>query len=130
MTELDGELPETVLEIIEEFGKTLTYIVTKGEGHYNYDTQTTSAEEVAKLEDIKMTPPEGYSSYLIGNSNGLIESGDYKAILPSLYFSNKSVQPSNEDLATWDGKDWVVKNVEPIFSGEIPCAYQIQFRSA
>lgn len=126
MTELDAEIIPLAYELCEEFGKQIEYTIT-GVTAYNPDTQTSEPTKT-KLAHCKMFPPEDYSTFATVNSSGLIEEGDKEAYLPSQYFNDAGLEPTEEDFAEFDGDKWIVKKVEAVFSGDEIAVYKMQLR--
>lgn len=125
MTELDGELPETVKEIIDEFGVDVVYTII---GESDYDTETgENAPGETVVGGVKVTPPEAYSPIVVSNSNGLIERKDLKFVTSPLYFGN--VTPTNGDTFLFNQTLVTVIDVNPVYSGELVCAFEIQGRT-
>jgi hypothetical protein len=124
MTELDAELGPLALEIIEEFGVTISYVFVGDEAVYNPATGTNEAPTSDPV-DFKVAPPEEYNGVAIGASNGLIETGDKKLTASALSFTS---QPTPEDRLKLGGEWYSVRQVQTVFSGELPCLYILQVR--
>ena len=125
MTELDGELPETVKEIIDEFGVDVNYTIT---GDIKYNPATGKNEPTKQVVDgVKVTPPQAYSPIVVANSGGLIESKDLKFVTASLYFDNQPI-PTAADFFIFNGERVAIIDVNPIYSGTLACAYELQGR--
>lgn len=123
MTEFDEELGPLALEIIEEFGKLFNYVVVE-DGTYDPSTQANVTPEPTRLDAIKMAPPEDVSGYSV--ANGLAEAGDKKLHIPAQYFIDIGKKPSPLDKAEFDGATWTVREVQEVFSGELPCLYIVR----
>ena len=123
MTELDAELIPLTLETIEEYGKLIHYEYA-GASNYNPATQTNTPAVIAP-GDFKVAPPEDYDGRTIANSGGLIELGDKRVYAAAASFTR---EPSNSDKLTFqlEGSVWTVKRVKTVYSGELPCLYELQ----
>ena len=125
MTELDGFLPDTALELIEEFGKAVDYKLIVS-GAYDPATGQAGSAETA-VPNVKVAPPEGYSATSVSGSGGLIETGDKKLTTAALYFIDYS-EPTPGDTVEFDGTVYTVQKVDTVYSGELPCLYILQVR--
>ena len=121
MTELDEELPELVLEIIEEFGKNVPF---KQFGASVYDAATrTNVPGVGELT-IKAVVEDMRGDSFNGNA---VLSGDKKLTCGALAFVTK---PQPSDKFDVDGQWFTIaeNGVKTTYSGELACLYEIQGR--
>lgn len=125
MTELDGELPELAVELIDEYGKAVEYVIV-GEAVYDKATAKTTAPKTP-VEGVKILPPEGYSAYQVAGSGGLVEIADKKLTTAAAYFNG--LEPTAGDKVSFDGVEYTVMKVDTIYSGELPCLYVLQVRA-
>lgn len=124
MTELDAELGPAAVEVIEEFGKSVEYVLTS-EAVYDPSTGHAGSGETP-VPGIKIAPPEDYSANAISSSGGLVEIGDKRLTVPALYFPTP---PTEQDKVSFDGVTYIVVGVTTIYSGELPCLYILQVRA-
>jgi len=128
MTELDGVLPQTAFELIEEFGKSVT-LTRVFEGAYDTATSQVLAP-VPVPYTIKVTPPEPFK----GNEiiSGLINAGDLKFLLSPLALEVEGApadyEPGTLDKLDVDGVRHSVANVRKIYSGELVALYEVAAR--
>ena len=125
MTELDLELPELAAELIDEFGAEVSYVIF---GEPAYDTATAkSVTPETPVPGVKAIV-EDYSLQGSGQAfaSGLVESGDKKLTTAAVYFG---VEPSPGDKFGFDGEVYTVLNVKTVYSGQLPCLYEIQGRA-
>jgi hypothetical protein len=121
MTELDAELPELALELIEEFGKLISYTIVGAGGAYNPATSSRASgagqpfDVKAIVEDFKF---QDYSA-------GLIEAGDKKLTIAARSFPTP---PTPSDKAAWGGARYNVVAVKETNSGELAVIYELQVR--
>lgn len=125
MTELDGELPELVLELIEEFGAEIVYRYVEG-GSYNPATSSNAKSESAP-KSIKALVAD-YNSQGSGAAftSGLIKAGDKQFYVAASAFS---VAPSAGDEITFNGSTFALVNVKTTYSGQLAALHELQARS-
>lgn len=126
MTELDTELGPLAVELIDEYGKEVTYTLTaSGE----YDPETGAA---APAEDpfIIKAIVEDYSLQGSGQAfaSGLIEVGDKKFTIAAQSEHMAGKTPTPSDTVEADGVTYTVQNVKAVYSGELVAIYEIQGR--
>lgn len=124
MTELDGELPEVVLALIDEFGADVTYNrVSNGV----YDPATSKAAKIVGPAQAKKAIPEDYSGqeYRSGVAAGLIKDGDKKFLVAAMAFDPA---PSSGDFIGFNGSEFTVMNVKATYTGQLAAMYEIQGR--
>lgn len=119
MTELDLELPGLATELIEEYGKAITFGVV-ATGTYDPATgeNTTGAGGGLTLKAI-VEPDKGQAVRA-----GLVEGADFKLTIAKGDFT-----PTTEDIVTIDGVAYTVVLVKPTYSGELIALYEIWVRS-
>lgn len=135
MTELDQELPETVLELIDEFGKSIRY-GTIGAGEY--DPETGKAIPVETMRPIKALVGD-YSLQGSGQgfASGMIETGDKQVFAAALSFPEEPTTGDKFKLTAEANADpdieakvqvYTVMNVKATYSGDLVALYEIQGR--
>jgi hypothetical protein len=120
-TELDTEFLEDVYEIIDEFGKVVTFWVY---GSAVYDP--TTGKEIsgdATQYNLKVIPP--YSIELRYVDGDLIKAGDMLSGVPA---KDIEFTPAKGIKVTVDSYIWTIVRVQPIYSGEWICLYLFQLR--
>jgi len=125
VTELDGELPETVAELINEFGADISYQYVKGSV---YDPAKSSSVVSVGLPMARKAIIEDYDLQGSGASLGvgLIKSGDKKLSVAAFDFP---VSPSPGDKTEVNGDAFSVVNVKTVYSGQLPALHELQVRS-
>jgi hypothetical protein len=125
MTELDAELVPLALEVIEEYGKAVDYVLVKSK---TYDPATGNVSgDVMAVPGVKVAPPEDYPPRVTASSGGLIEVGDKKITTAAAYFVDYDA-PTTGDHISYDGTTYYVRQVTTVFSGDLPCLYVLQVR--
>ena len=120
-TELDTELLEDVFDIIDEFGKRVTFWVY---GWAAYDPATgkeTTGD--ATQYDKKVLPP--YSVDLKYVDGDVIKAGD---MLSGVSAKDIEFTPAKGIKVTVDDDIWAIQRVRPIYSGEWIALYLLQLR--
>jgi len=120
-TELDEELLDEVLEIIAEFGKTVTFW-TYGSDDYSPTTGKRTTGDATQYNKKVIPPYEVALKYVDGD---LIQMGD---MLSGVAAKDIEFTPAKGMRVTIDGGIWVIQRVSPIYSGEWICVYLFQLR--
>jgi len=125
MTELDGEIPELVLELIEEFGADVAYTHVEGS---TYDPATSSS-------NVAVSPPFDTKA-LVADYNlqgsgqafaaGLIKAGDKQFFMAASAFE---LEPSPGDNISFNGGVYTTVNIKTTYSGQLAALYEIQGRT-
>lgn len=109
--DLDDFAIETAKELIDEFGKNIS-IKKISEGAYDVDTGTiTNTETVINLIGVVSSPK------INEIDNTLIEKNDLIVTV--------SDEVSLEDIVTIDGRDYTIKAVMPLYSGNLIAYYKL-----
>lgn len=116
MTSLDDDLLPAVLELLDELGKNMT-VKIKQDGDYDV-----LEGEVVRPDDLEYTvkglPPGEYRDYF--GPNSLIKSTDLQTGFAG---QDLAFEPVNEMAVAFDGKEFSVNVVQPIYSGESVCLW-------
>lgn len=105
------KLKPTATKLINQFGKNIS-IKRITEGVYNVDTGTiTNTETVINLVGVVSSPK------INEIDNTLIEKTDLIVTV--------SDEVSLEDIVTIDGKDYTIKAVMPLYSGNLIAYYKL-----
>jgi len=125
MTELDEELPELVLELIEEFGAEVSYRFVEGS---EYNPETSSSSSAASPPITMKALIEDYNLQASGQAfeAGLIKAGDKKLTMAAASFSKS---PSPGDRVKFNGDLFNVVNVKTVYSGQLAALHEIQGRT-
>jgi hypothetical protein len=123
LTTLDTKLIPKIFNLVERLGKNVTFETGESEpvdydpdtGHTTYDTPDSYTR--------KVTPPEAYENYFIDDD--LIKAGDTRVYLPA---KDLTFTPELEMKVTIDSIDWVVVNIETIYTGGSVALYELQLR--
>ena len=120
-TELDTELLEDVYDIIDEFGKVVTFWVY-GSAVYDPLTGKETLGDATQY-NLKVIPP--YSVELRYVDGDLIKAGDMLSGVPSKDILFTPVKGMSVSV----GSDiWTIERVSPVYSGEWICLYLFQLR--
>lgn len=120
MTALDDRMRQVALDLIETFGKVVTYTpTTRARNESTGETPETPGTPVA----LKVSPPEKFSRKLVdGNA---IKKDDLQI---SLAAKDLAFTPVLNDLVTIDTVVYSVTDVNPVFSGEQEAIWTLQLR--
>lgn len=121
MTELDLEIPGLAAEVINDFGKSIVYQRTPTDGS-GYDPATGTIALVGEPVNIKGIVEPYRGQRLMA---GLVEASDLKITIAADGLPDGFL-PTPEDIASFDGEDYKVKNVMPTYSGELVAIYELQ----
>jgi hypothetical protein len=120
-TELDTLILPKVLELIGRYGKLVSFSVTTGA------TQNAGAGTVTggttTAHSVKASPPYPYESRYIDGD--LVLVGDSRLYLAG---SGLAFTPAPGQVVTIDSAKWRVVRVNPIYSGELVAAWEVQVR--
>lgn len=117
--ELDTEMRDLAVELINEFGKTVTLVRT--EQHY-----VESEDEVVGNDtehEIIVTPPQDFTTSRIDGT--LIQSGD---TVVDAAVQGAPVEPRSSDTIRMDGDVWSIVQLGRIASGERYALYRLHLR--
>lgn len=125
MTELDGELPETVAELIDEYGADISYIYVKGG---TYDPAKSSSARVVSPPVTRKAIVADYTKESSGEGfgNGTIKEGDKQFFIAAY---GLAVAPSAGHQIKFNGATYNVLNVKTTYTGQLPALYELQGRS-
>ena len=127
MTELDLEIPGLAEELIDEYGKVVTFAIaseagTEGGGTYEPGTGTIAGlpDPLAPSLSLKalVEPDKGQAVRA-----GLAEGADLKLTIAAVSFVNR--KPTTSDRVTVDDESYHVVLVKPTYSGELVAIYEI-----
>ena len=105
------KLKPTATKLINDFGKNIS-IKKITEGDYDVDTGTiTNAEMIINLVGVVSSPK------INEIDNTLIEKTDLIVTVSDVV--------SLEDIVTIDGKDYTIKAIMPLYSGELIAYYKL-----
>lgn len=130
-TPIDAELLPAVLELVQTYGKDVTYVVPVGA---SFDAETsTKAGGDEELYDLKVTPPEdwtdqrGGKSYTnkVGASNTSLSRG-FKCYLPA---KDLRFTPSKFNKVRMDGLEYKIEEVGRVYSGNFVVLYILYLRA-
>lgn len=121
MTALDDEMVPLALELITEFGKSVTFIkVTLGA----YNPATGEAAETGTTDYTQLvSPPSPFEERWVDGE--LIKKSDVYVLIAA---SGLTFTPSTDFAVTIDTISYRVIAVEPIYSGESIAVYRLQLR--
>jgi len=116
---LDGVMLPLAENLIESFGGAITYTQTSE----TFSATTGKTTVMETNHSVIMTPPAPYNVNRIDGS--VVQVGDLEAMLKA---QNLGFVPAAGDKVTFNGTDWQVVGVKPLFSGALAAAYTIQLR--
>jgi hypothetical protein len=123
-TEFDLEFVLLALEMIEEFGKPVTWTSVAVDGA-TYSPATGEGVPVETEYSVKVTPPQAFDPASLRTA-AQFEPGDTVAqgeMYVMLAAEGLAFTPKQHDRVTIDGAVWQVTGVGPVYSGELVCAY-------
>ena len=124
MTSLDDRIIPRVYDIVQKYGKTLTFYNNSGDD-VTYDAETGESTEPAEAtETAKCTPPEAVKVWKDGS---LMVTGQVRSYLPTKNL-DATFFASNFDLGTrvdWDSASWIIEALNPIYSGDSIAVYEM-----
>lgn len=120
MTELDADIGPLALELIDEFGKPISYArVTK----LGYNPATGTAGGYEDFFPVKAIVEEyNGQSFVVG----LVERGDKKLTVAAQAFTDGL--PTANDRVELDNEFYSVVGVKTTYSGELPALFELQVR--
>lgn len=120
-TELDTDLRNSVEEIIEELGKTVTFWIYGSES-YDPTTGTNTPGDPTQYNKKVVPPYDVDLRYIDGD---LVRAGD---MLSAVAAKDIEFTPERGIRVTVDSEIWVIVAVKPIRSGEQICMYLLVLR--
>jgi hypothetical protein len=126
MTELDTTLRQSVFDIVNEFGKEITFDIQTGAGMGTYSAATGNRPVGSAGSAVAVTcsPPEDLiESY--GEDEPQLRS-TVRIIVPALDLDSDVVAAMQAGLeASFDDRFFIVHHVRSMYSGDELCAYQL-----
>lgn len=120
-TALDTEMRQVAFDLIDEFGKTLTYNMNLADT-FDPATGGVTAGSPASV-NRKSIPPYKYEDQYIDGD--LIRVGDMQTGVAAL---GLTFTPEKQMVVNFDNLNWDVKAVNPIYSGTQIALYILQLR--
>lgn len=119
MTELDDiSLPE-IKDVIDLYGKSMTFTIeTK-----TYNPATGGVSTSSASYTTIASPPFKYKIQYVNHDN--IRLDDLRVIIPAY---RSTFTPVEGMKVTIDGRQLVALRVDPIYSGDLICVWDVQFR--
>ena len=116
MTQLDKTAIAKAYELINKFGKVLTY---KSESEGVFDPSTGDFTDSAK--------PQSFKGFITKPKTGEIESGMATIEDNIILVASKSldIEPKANDIITINTKDITIKSINSVYSGEEICLYKL-----
>jgi len=131
---LDTTLRDAAFDICNDVGKTYT-IVEQSTESYNPATGTVGGLTTTTTMSILGSPPLNFNERLIDEK--FIRQGDVQVIVPfkqssTLTLASSAYNGLKRDAPgqrwKFDGHDWTVVSLSPVYSGENVAAYEFQLR--
>lgn len=120
-TELDLELGPVVVELINEFGKDITFTIG---GDNDYDPKTGITDQDGQTTVVvKGSPPAPVRRFF--GADAVAREGDSKTFIAS---SGLTFTPKPGLVVEIDSEKWQVVEVTPIYTGELIAAYGLILR--
>lgn len=121
MTALDTKLLAAVYDIAQTYGKDLVFSVP---GTKTYSASTGKVTEGSVVSHtVKTTPPSPYGRAL--RDGDVVQERDVSVLLPT---KNLGFTPDLGMGVTFDGEQFDVVGLNPLYSGDSVCAYEVQLR--
>lgn len=121
VTTLDTKLVPKAAELVELYGKSVTWGVTSG-GSYNPASGDVTGSSTTSYT-VKVTPPEPYSERWIDGD--LVRVGDAKVYLAA---QDLAFTPSAGQTVTIDATVWKAVSANAIYTGESIALWEVQVR--
>ena len=118
MTELDLEIPGLAAELIEEYGKVVTFANSAIPAYDTASGIAAPAGQGAALSVKAIVEADKGQALRMG----LVEGADFKLTIAA---QSLSAGVSTEDKITVDGTAFRVVTVKPVLSGELIALYEI-----
>jgi hypothetical protein len=123
MSALDSILPQAAYDIIEAYGKDLTFYNNAGTGaSYNPDTRETTLPSETTYT-VKCSPPEYEKRYELGQA---VHTGRLEIIIPDLNL-DATFRTTVLDMGTRvdiDSDSWMIVQIDRLYSGDDIAAYR------
>ena len=123
---LDDSLTATAIELIQEFGKDVSY--TNRVYSDPSDNQTAegdlSSSSTSTVYDAVISPPEPFDSDMIDGNT--VRFGDTNAFIQG---QELSFSPNISDSLIIDGFIFTIIGFSPLYSGNLIAAYNLHLRS-
>lgn len=121
VTSLDTKLVPKSADLVELYGKAVTWSVTTGAA-YNPASGTVSGGSTTN-HSVKVTPPEPYASRYIDGD--LVRTGDARVYIAA---ESLAFTPAEGQKLTIDAATWKVVRVNAIYTGESIALWEAQVR--
>lgn len=122
-TALDNELIPTTLAIIEEFGKTVNFIIPSDSLYIRETGEAFNAGP--RTFPHKVSPPDSFEAARIDGI--LIQATDARVYLPSGGLEFLPIKDRQQ--VKMDSQLFTIRNVKPIYSGEQIACYELALRA-
>jgi hypothetical protein len=125
-TKFDNKFSALAIRLINKFGTTQSYSGSRG-GTLDADMNVVPGETIDTT--IKMSPLVDFDQESIDNTTVL--SGDAKVYIAGLDWSGiSSEDPKVGDIITYEGRAYSVEKPNPLWSGNLVSAWELQIRPA
>jgi hypothetical protein len=122
LTALDAKLLPKTLALVAKYGKQMSFAVPAS--GYTFDSSTGVGTPGAITTYVETcTPPDKYKDSFVNGDT--IQEGDVWIILPAM---NLAFTPMKTQQVTFDGNTWVIVQLDPLYSGDSVCAYELRLR--
>jgi len=118
-TELDGILPDTAIELVQQFGKHVYFHVDAVDTFNTLDLSATQIDEDVYCLQAALT---NYSRNMAPGSTR--SQGRIRAYLPN--YDDLAFAPFKKQRVTIDGDDWTMESVFPIMSGSEIAVWRLE----
>lgn len=120
-TAFDEIFVPLALELLEEFGKTVS--ITERAATDSYNPKTGSVNADPSSFTIKIIPPDKFKDFYVDGD--LIEEGD---LLTGFAASGLEFTPTKGMIIDLDGTDWTMVDLRAIYSGDDIALYETKLR--
>lgn len=122
-TVLDGLLPDQVYDLIQEYGKDLTFINNAGDSVYDPKDGGAMLPAAASFV-VKCSPPQVEYTQRQGDTTA---TGVMRTYVPAanLDATLKATHMVQGCRVEFDSQGWILNAIAPIYSGELVAVYRI-----
>jgi len=125
VTQTDNEVGPEVVAVLEEFGADAVFTVETTAAEEGYDPSSGNVTAPATtLVTVKISPPFPFAKDLIDGD--LILATDLKTLIAG---KDAPFIPKEAQLMTFKDQQYTIISVDPIHSGELVAAFELQLRA-
>lgn len=122
-TELDQKFLPLVTRLLDRFGKNVTFKIRTGTTFNTLTGERTAGTIVEYVR--KVSPPSKFERFFSSNEASIEADLEVLLAAEGLTFALKK-----SDIVEIDSSDYEILQIEPIYSGELVCAYRLMLKGA